>query len=223
MDIHRVRVLTLVGLCFFAITNAGCAGSMLPQPTPTLETEWHTRLDDIPLPETVSAAIRMLESGSPDERIVAAQVIPTLGAEATRAIPALIANLHDPQNSEVRRFAVQALGYFGAESRAAVPALVSRLQHSDSTVLEREAIARALGKIGDPRAVSSLVPMLYDQDTDSAIVAAESMGILGKQMFPDQGKRGYRTGDDGIPLIVAAARTWWEQEGKHQDWSTRKP
>ena len=130
-------------------------------------------------------------------------------------MPALIANL-DYSNSEVRRYAAIALGEIGPNANQAVPSLEKELL-TDTSVHPRRAAAEALAKIGDTSAIPTLVEVL--DDSDIAIQAAEAVGVLAKQDFPDLGGPGYELNEEHVPLIVIAARKWWEAEGQYQEWS----
>ncbi len=92
-----------------------------------------------------------------------------------------IANLHHPDTS-LRYYAAWWLGKFRV--KAAVPALVECLQDEDDRTelggypLRRNA-ARALGKLGDIRAVPELLICLDCPDYYVREAAAEALGLLG--------------------------------------------
>lgn len=216
---RRIRTVHVIGGCAAVLTLTGCAGSSVPIPTPTADAEVQLLVETpVPAPRTVQMAITMLRSPGAEERIVAARTVPTLGSHADQAIPALIENLAYPDNDDVRRFAAKALGYFGQSAEPAIPALIRIFHTADTAVLERQAVIHTLQQIGNLTVIPELAANLYDNDEITTIVAAEAIGVLAKQPFPDIGKRGYRSGSDGVPLIVSAARLWWETEGKQRDW-----
>lgn len=109
---------------------------------------------------------------------------------------------------------IDELGHIGASAVAPlVRAFESYLRPSPPAKLTRvkEAIAEALGRIGDPRAVYYLATFLMfgdgEDDTNDAplrAAVAEAIGRITGQTFP-------RTADG-----VAAARAWWSQGGSRR-------
>jgi HEAT repeat protein len=119
-----------------------------------------------------------------------------------RTIPSLIRALHD-KDPEVVLFAVGVLGK--TRDPAAIPHLVSMIDHEDINVAQaaidslsqlrpmlavdalvgvldrdpwlRFAAVHALGEIGDPRAIRSLVPLLEDETVRDAVI--EALGKIG--------------------------------------------
>jgi HEAT repeat protein len=90
----------------------------------------------------------------------------------------------------------------------------------DFVHVRREA-AEALGKIGDVSAIPALIQALDDEDDGVGFYAAESIAILANQDFPEVGASGFHLDENGIPLIVKAAKLWWKQEGQFQDWTSQ--
>lgn len=101
-----------------------------------------------------------------------------------------IANLSHPDTS-LRYYAAWWLGRFRVQDPAAVSALLVALADRDDQTelggypLRRNA-ARALGKIGDPRAVEPLRECLQCDDFYVREAAAQSLGMLGdRRVIPD--------------------------------------
>jgi len=131
----------------------------------------------------------------------AAEALGRLGD--ARAEPVLLSTLQSKETS-VRQAAVSALGALGQATSAA--AVVAMLRDSDWTVRDRAVnaaaqigaatvepllalhndpdpavrtmVARALGKVADPRTVDPLLPMLEDSDTNVREAAATALGLL---------------------------------------------
>jgi HEAT repeat protein len=111
------------------------------------------RLELISLGEVATPALAdLLESGSPEERILAATTIWGMGSRAATAVPALSVALADP-DPELRVTVAMALENMGPAARDAVPALVNALQDRERPV--RQAAVKALGAVG-PEASSAL-------------------------------------------------------------------
>ena len=68
------------------------------------------------------------------------------------------------------------LKFLGAEGKNREEVLISALKDEDSDV--REAAAKALGKIKDPRAVEPLISALKDEDSDVREAAAKALGEI---------------------------------------------
>jgi len=171
------------------------------------------------VPSTLSEVIDALSSYSAEARITAALALSEYGKEAVVAVPALIQNLHYEANSDVRRAAAIALGELGPDGRSAVSDLTHVLQ-TDKAVRVRISAAEALGRMDASVSVPALASSLYAEDTELAIVAAVSISLITGEDSPDaDSQHGYRVNEEGIPLIVIAARQWWEAEGKDQDWA----
>ncbi|NJN57153.1 MAG: HEAT repeat domain-containing protein [Leptolyngbyaceae cyanobacterium SL_5_9] len=103
--------------------------------------------------------------------------------EPSLTVEQAIANLSHPDTS-LRYYAAWWLGKFRVDDPAAVEALIVALEdESDRTELGgyplRRNAARALGKLGDRRAVSGLVRCLENPDFYVREAAAQSLGMLG--------------------------------------------
>lgn len=165
---------------------------------------------------TVSDLIEELSSDNVETRLNAAFVLISIGPEAEPAIPALIENLNYQEAYEVRMTAAEALGAIGPAAKVAIPDLINLLQ--TDFVHVRRAAATALGQIKSPVAVPVLADALYDDDKGTAINAAKSLGIITRENFPELHSVGATLDENGIPVVVSAAREWWETYGQHQNW-----
>lgn len=182
--------------------------------------------DPSPLPTAPSSMPELIESLSDSDyrvRLAATYALKDMGQAAEPAVSALIVALSDDV-SDVRASAADALGEIGPRAAPAVPALIEVLR-SDDFVHARAEAAEALGKIGEVSAVPALADILYDQEGQEAysfilIKAAQAIALLTDNSFPDSepGPHGYRLNDDDVPLIVIAAKEWWENEGQYQEW-----
>jgi HEAT repeat protein len=98
------------------------------------------------------ALAEMLRSGTPPERLAAANTLWGMGPRGRAAVPDLAAALGDP-DAELRNVAAMALENMGASAAVAIPALTTAIGDSDQRV--RQAAVKALGAIGPP-ALSAL-------------------------------------------------------------------
>jgi phycocyanobilin lyase alpha subunit len=103
--------------------------------------------------------------------------------EPSLTVEQAIANLSHPDTS-LRYYAAWWLGKFRVDNPAAIEALIVALEdESDRTELGgyplRRNAARALGKLGDRRAVPGLVRCLENPDFYVREAAAQSLGMLG--------------------------------------------
>jgi HEAT repeat protein len=149
--------------------------------------------------------------------------VPQFGEAAVAAVPALIENLHN-ETLDVREAAAVALGRLGPDARDAVPDLIGVLQDSMGVHVRAEA-ARALGRIGDPSAVPALAATLYEEEVfgrssiNLDVYCAASISLIADLSLPDGHLvGGHQLNEEGVPLVVIAAREWWESEGIHQAW-----
>jgi HEAT repeat protein len=108
--------------------------------------------------EQIPRAIALLKTGSPEQRVLAAEALGKRGAvrasdvkEAVPLLRALLANHRDPR---VRRAAAEALGNIGLEPDETVPALVTTMKSDRVDQVKLAAIA-ALGQMG-PEARAAL-------------------------------------------------------------------
>ena len=191
--------------------------STIAQPmTPTEDMTEHTTQVYPTLSNTLPELIEALSNPSAEVRISAARMLIPFGPKAISAIPALSRNLQY-ENSEVRRAAIDALGAIGDGARPSVPNLIVVLL-TDSAVQPRRQSAIALGKIGDASSIPALAQCLNDQDLFVAALCAESIAVLTGQNFTDLNSSGYSLNNDGVPVIVTEAKTWWQDNGRHETW-----
>lgn len=167
-------------------------------------------------PKTLQGAMAILSRSSSDykARVAALSVIPSFGSDAGIAVDILIAQLaYD--DTIVREKSAWALGEIGPAAKKAVPRLSEIVTKTTSTN-ERRSAVEALQKISDTSVVPLLASLLSDESV--AIEAAKAIGHLADQPFPDVNNTGYRI-ENGIPIIVTAAKTWWEEKGQFLDWN----
>jgi HEAT repeat protein len=219
---RSLSFLTLIILVLLSAGGGGCQADIYATEISTLRpTEVLTEPTDSPLvlPDTVPELIEVLLGDFADNaRIGAARKLGGFGPIASPAIPALAISLcNDRDPSELHEMAAWALGEIGPNSKLAIPILVTVLLHSDAANVRRAA-AEALGKIGDKSVLFSLSIALNDVESVVSVRAAESMGILAGQQFPDMGSNSYHTDVDGSLLIVNSAKTWWIEDGQFRNW-----
>jgi hypothetical protein len=120
---------------------------------PDVEKSGHARLLLITLGEpAVPAVSELLRSGTPAERIAAANVLWGMGPRGRAAVPDLAVALDD-SDPALRAASAMALENMGAAAEAAVPALAKAVSDREPAV--RQAAVKALGAIG-PRARAAL-------------------------------------------------------------------
>jgi HEAT repeat protein len=118
----------------------------------------------------VEPLARALEDHDSSVREAAAWSLGTLGD--SRAIPLLINVLDDPKAVR-REDAVEKLGRAGKGDERVFQRLILELSATDAGVRAR--VARALGKTGDPRAVTGLRDALSDSRLDVRKAAVEAL------------------------------------------------
>ena len=215
MPINRKYTLAAI-MCFLAVLAQACNSTLESTPTATPYEEIRP-IPQITLPSTLSGLIVVLKGEDDVAKIGAARVLASMGPEAELAVPALTQNLYS-NSSEVRRVVAEALGEIGPTARSSVPALIVILL-ADPFVHARSNAATALGKIERVDAVPALATALMDEHVRVQISSAISIALLTGQEFPDLNvKGGYSLDENGVPIIVIAAREWWEEEGRYQDW-----
>lgn len=166
-------------------------------------------------PETLDEAIAVLSNPASDykARIAAIETIPSFSSEAKLAVDVLITQL-EYDDVDVRERSAWVLGEIGSPAKHSVPSL-SKLLLNGASVRERRRAAEALGKIGDKSAVPALATVL--SETAIAVEAAKALGLLTGQQFPGLSSSGYSV-ENGTPIIVTAARKWWQERGQFMDW-----
>ncbi len=204
--------MTLLILLTVALAMAAC----LPRSGPSPQVE--LRPSPLPTPSSFNAAINYVQSSVAEERIVGMWAILNYRSRASEAMPFIIQNLHYEPTSDVRSNAARVLGALGPTGGAGVPDLINALKNDNSINVQIDA-ANALGHIGDKTAVPVLAQKLYEDNMDLAIYSAKSIAAITGEDFPDaRSNGGYRI-EGGVPLLVSAARQWWETTGQYQDWS----
>jgi hypothetical protein len=194
------------------------ACSMVPTPKLTATPyEEFANVPEITLPANINGLIIVLQGQDIEARIQAARVVGGMGPGAEAAVPALTQNLNHPY-FEVRRAAVEALGNIGPAAKSSIPVLIVTLL-TDSYVHARVSAAISLGEIGETICIPALATSLEDESDSVQVRSAIVIGLLTGQEFPDLNGPGYSLNEDGIPLIVIAARKWWENDGRYQDWT----
>jgi len=114
--------------------------------SPDREKSGRARLRLITLGEPVVPALaELLRSGSPEERLAAANTLWGMGGRGQAAVPDLAVALADP-DPRLRAAVAMALEGMGPAAAGAVPALAQALGDREPGV--RQAAARALGAIG---------------------------------------------------------------------------
>jgi HEAT repeat protein len=108
------------------------------------------------------------------------------------------------------RMALVALG------RAAVPALIRALQESASDDVRWGAV-KALGEIGDARAISPLVAALEDRDPDVAWLAADALRQFERAAWPSLLLLLIRNGPHSVLLRHAAHCVLRDQRAEGYD------
>jgi HEAT repeat protein len=181
--------------------------------TPPIELE----LSPVPTPSTFDEAVKYM-GGDSQERIVGMWATLRYKNKAEEAMLLIIGNMYYVPSSDVRSNAARVLGELGPIAIRAVPDLIKVMQKDESLNVQIDA-ARSLGKIGDTRALPALAENLYKNNNDLAIYSAKSISLLSGETFTDSDSLGgYRLNEKGIPLIVIAARQWWENVGKYKNW-----
>jgi HEAT repeat protein len=202
--------------CSLVMLISACSRVPKSKPTATLY-EKFVAIPQVTLPTDVNGLISVMLGQDVEARIQAARVLGGMGSAVEPAVPALTQNLYH-FNFEARRAAAEALGKIGPGARSSVPVLIVVLLE-DSFVHARVASAEALGKIGEPIAVPALATSLADESDSVQIESAISLALLSGQKFPDlDTKGGYSLNQKGVPIIVEAAKEWWETTGRYQDW-----
>jgi HEAT repeat protein len=138
------------------------------------------------IPPEVKQQIERLYSPDGTDRASAAFYLMKMGDKALPSVPFLIANLHDNWTGcgtincghnhvtpadEAERTII-------SMGKGAVPALIKA--SADENLEVRKRVTRILGEIKDPRAVQCLLLALDDKDRNVRMLAADSLGQIGK-------------------------------------------
>lgn len=123
-------------------------------------------------PRRLSTIEPLVAGASDDDPLVRAATVRLLGQTAREgSLPPLVARLADPEP------AVRAAAFGALRSSPGIPALVEHLADPDASV--RDAVAEALGGLGDLRAIEPLLATLDDQDMRVRASAMSALGWLG--------------------------------------------
>jgi HEAT repeat protein len=109
--------------------------------------------------------------------------------------PSLIDQLASDEGAARRRARVA----LGAQGAAAVPALIRALRESRNAHVRWGAV-KALGQIGDARAIPALVAALEDGDPDVAWLAAEALRRFERAAWPALLRSLIRNGSRSVAL-----------------------
>lgn len=152
---------TILGCALLAVAFSACRAKEAKPDIPRLLAELRSqdpqvsgqaRLKLLQLGEpAVPALAEMLRSGTPPERVAAANTLWGMGKRGGAAVPDLAATLADPDTG-LRVAAAMALQNMGDVAASAVPALTQAISDSDLSV--RQAAVKALGAIGPPAAAA---------------------------------------------------------------------
>ncbi|NEU72804.1 NACHT domain-containing protein [Hassallia byssoidea VB512170] len=131
---------------------------------------------------------KALKDTSWQVRRSAAEALGNIGAEASSAVPDLIAALKKDRNYTMRRSAAEALGNIGMKASSAVPQLIAALKDENFKV--RGSAAEALGKMGveASSAMPNLVINLKDENKDvrrKTVTALSQIGLSLKTKASD--------------------------------------
>jgi WD40 repeat protein len=143
------------------------------------EKDWHVRRDaaeafgQIGDPRAIGPLIAAFKDGYLNE--VAAEALVKIGA---RAVEPLIAALSD---EGVREPDVRAPGHAGPVTVEVMTTILNNADNEWRDTLVRTAAAKALGQIGDPRAVGPLIAALKDRNRDDHVheFAVRALGQIG--------------------------------------------
>jgi hypothetical protein len=204
-----MKMITNFAVLFAIILILGCNvqpnGSVQVEPPET----------PFPTPVSVDAAINYIKSDDYMQRIVGMWAITNFREGIPTALPLIIDNLLHDLVTEVRINAARVLGEFGPSADGATNSLISAMKFDNSIEVKIEA-AIALGAIKNEMAVPALAENLSSNNEKLAVFSAKSIALITDEPSDSSG---YRRDSDGNPLIVLAAKEWWEHEGQYSDWT----
>jgi len=158
-----------------------------------------------------------------DVQISAAVALEELGPNARSAVPALVDVLRNDDTVRVRISAADALGRIGDSS--VVPALADILYEEVIEGTCEELVRRYPDDCRlDPHTTScscggEIGRAMGRTDDGLWVASAVAIALITGEDFPDtDSSGGYYLNEEGVPLVVVAAREWWESEGKYQEW-----
>jgi HEAT repeat protein len=155
---------------------AGCVDALLARCRDEDEQVRRAAVEHLPFvddPRVVATLAQALTTDAPTVRAAVARALSRI--ELADAVPLLLSALEDV-DAWVRYFATTSLGQHGAGD--ALPAVIERL-HEDSAGQVRLAAAGAIGRIGGPRAVQLLAPLINVDNLDLARAAIRALGAIG--------------------------------------------
>ena len=185
---------------------------------PAIEQPVELDYEIVSTPSSFDEALAYMEDYSVEKRIEGMWAVINYPDNAEEAIPLLIQNLYYETTPDIRAHAARILGVLGKESIAAVPDLIQVAQNDTSLKVQIEA-ATALGSISDRKAVPVLAQKMYQDDIELGIVSANAISQITGLKFSEANSQVYTLDENGVPLVVIAVQTWWEEEGQYQDWS----
>lgn len=200
------RIVTTVG---YPTRDADAPPLALPSPPPL-----------IPPPATLPEQVQALSSTDQNMRLATITKLVQRQNLPPVALEELIQLLSD-DDPVIRAASADALGAIMPRVTSSVSALMHVVE-TDPSADARLAAVDALARIGDTAAVPSLIQALYDMDDQYIAVqrhAAEGIGQLAQQTFPTMDASGFSYDTDGMLIVVHAAQTWWEQEGRLKKWA----
>jgi hypothetical protein len=202
-------------ICWIFLVGVFASSGCVPRPTPLPSGELEA--SPVPTPSSLEEAISYMHSYTAEERIVGMWAVLDYRSRALDVIPLITQNLYYQPTDEVRSNAARVLEQLGPIANQAVPDLIDVLQNDSSINVQIDAAA-ALGTIGDKKAVPILAQQLYQEDRFLSIYFAKSIALITAERFPDADSQGGYRVRGGVPLIVSAARDWWEKIGQYQNW-----
>lgn len=121
-----------------------------------------------------------------------------------------LAKLLENDDNEMRKKARKSLVLMG---KKAIPSLLLVLENSKIHQARWEA-AKALGSIGDARAISSLIKALEDPESDVAWLAAKALEKLGQPAWPELFQALVKRGPESVQLQHGAHYVLRKQEAE---------
>jgi HEAT repeat protein len=204
------KYLLVLALCVVVLT--ACSDPTTPKGTFILGDTVAT-----PLPKDVATLIPLIASSDIRLQLMAMQTLESFGANGAPAIPSLLIALESDE-AAVQLAAIRCLGIIGPPAQPSIPNLLSLLANTNEGSIQ-DPIILTLAKIDDSSVVPNLAPMLYSSREPIRFDAAHALQTLAGKDFITLYER-FSPQTDDEPL-VDAARTWWEQDGKYQEWGRR--
>ncbi len=118
-------------------------------------------------------------------------------------------------NKEKRRTAVMKLGMVGGDR--ALRALMVAVQNDTEDLIVRGRAALMLGKMGDPRAVDSLIRALNAPGHQTPLYAAEALGKLGDPRAIEPLRQLATAGRDKVRQAALTALEQLKEQERHTE------